>query len=276
MSETPSFDSQAFKDFEHSGWERSAANYHDLFGRLTAQANELVLDAAGVCSGARFLDAPCGTGELSDAAAKRGAEVTGLDFSETMLADARERYPELEFSQGDAENLPFEDGVFDAVACHFGLLHFPHPDTAIAEAHRVLAPGGRYAFTTWCPPEKATFFQIIMKAVKANGDMNVPLPAGPPMFRFADPDESRRTLLSVGFIEPKTTEVPVTLRCKDAGLVLDVIYKSIVRTRALLEGQPPEAREKIEQAILEGAESYRKDGEIVLTMPAAMASARKP
>ncbi len=276
MSETSSFDSQAFKDFEHSGWERSAANYHDLFGRLTAQANEVVLDAAGVHSGACFLDAPCGTGELTDAAAKRGAEVTGLDFSATMLGDARGRYPGLEFRQGDAEDLPFEDGAFDSVACNFGLLHFPHPDKAIAEAHRVLAPGGRYVLTTWCPPEKATFFQIIMDAVKANGDMNVPLPAGPSMFRFADAEESRRTLLSIGFVEPETAEVPVTLRCEDAGLVLDVIYKSIVRTRALLEGQPPGAREKIDRAILDGAESYRKDGEIVLTMPAAMASARKP
>ena len=276
MSETLSFDSQAFKDFEHAGWERSAANYHDLFGRLTVQANEPVLDVAGVRSGARFLDAPCGTGELTDAAAKRGAEVTGLDFSATMLADARGRYPGLEFRQGDAEDLPFEDGAFDAVACNFGLLHFPHPDKAIAEAHRVLASGGRYAFTTWCPPEKATFFQIVMDAVKANGDMNVPLPDGPPMFRFADAEESRRTLLSVGFVEPEATEIPITLRCEDAGLVLDVIYKSIVRTRALLEGQRPEAREKIEQAILEGAESHRKDREIVLTMPAVMASARKP
>ena len=100
--------------------------------------------------------------------------------------------------------------------------------------------------------------------------------AGPPMFRFSDEGKSRRTLLSVGFVEPETTEIPVTLRCEDGSHVLDVICKSIVRTRVLLEGQPPEAREKIELVILEEAESYRKDGEIVLTMPAAMASARKP
>ena len=91
MGDTPSFDPQAFKDFEHAGWERSAVNYHELFGRLTAQANEPVLDAAGVRSGVRFLDAPCGTGELADTAAKRGAEVTGLDFSATMLTDALDR-----------------------------------------------------------------------------------------------------------------------------------------------------------------------------------------
>lgn len=142
MSETQSFDLQAFKDFEHAAWERSAPNYHNFFGRLTAQANEPLLDAASVRSNVRFLDAPCGTGELADAAAKRGASVTGLDFSAKMLADARKRYPELEFREGDAENLPFEDASFDTVACHFGLLHFPHPDKAIAEAHRVLARGG--------------------------------------------------------------------------------------------------------------------------------------
>ncbi len=107
-------------------------------------------------------------------------------------------------------------------------------------------------------------------------DMNVPLPAGPPMFRLADAEESRRTLLSIGFVEPETTDVPITPRCEDAGHVLDVIYKSIVRTRALLEAQLPDENARVDRAILEGAEKYRKDGEILLTIPASMASARKP
>jgi ubiquinone/menaquinone biosynthesis C-methylase UbiE len=276
MSETPSYDSKVFKEFEHAGWERSAASYHDLFGRLTAQANEAILDGVDARPGIRFLDAPCGTGELADAAAKRGARVTGLDFSAMMLVDARDRYPDFEFRQGDAENLPFENSAFDAVSCQFGLRHFPHPDQAIAEAFRVLAPGGRYAYTDWCPPEKSTFFHIIVDAAKTHGDGSVPLPEGPPVFHLSDPGEGRRMLAAAGFEETEAVELPVELRCDDPRHVLDIIYKSIVRTRALLETQPPEAREKIEQAILEGAERYRKDGEIVLTLPSLMVSGRKP
>ncbi len=276
MNETAEFDPQAFRDFEHAGWERSAANYQDLFGAITVQAIGPMLDAVNIRAGIKLLDVACGPGALTAEAAGRGAAACGLDFSAAMVADARKRNPEIEFRQGDAEDLPFEDGSFDAVVCNCGLLHFPHPDRAIAEAHRVLAPGGRYAFTVWSPPERSTFFQVVMEAIKAHADPNAPLPAGPPMFQLAGAAESKRALESAGFVEPETAEIPSALRCSDPGHVLDVIYKSIVRTRALLEAQTPEAKEKTDAAILEGAKKREKDGEIELTIPAAMAWARKP
>lgn len=99
-----------------------------------------------------------------------------------------------------------------------------------------------------------------MDAAQAHADMSVPLPAGPPMFRLADPEESKRTLLAAGFSDPEASEIPVSLRCSEPGRVLDVIYKSIVRTRALLEAQSPAVKEKVDRAILEGAERHRRGG----------------
>ena len=96
------------------------------------------------------------------------------------------------------------------------------------------------------------------------------------MFHLAGAEESKKVLKTAGFVEPETAEIPCTLRCSRPGHVLDVIYKSIVRTRALLEAQTPEAKEKVDAAILEGAKKQEKDGEIELTIPAAMAWARKP
>src|SRR4029079_17279970 len=70
--------------------------------------------AAVVEPGDRVLDACCGTGDLAVAASRAGARVTGLDFSRRMLERARGKSAEVEWVQGDAQQLPFEDASFDA------------------------------------------------------------------------------------------------------------------------------------------------------------------
>jgi site-specific recombinase XerD len=105
--------------------------------------------------------------------------------------------------------------------------------------------------------------------------MNVPLPTGPSMFHLAEAEESRKVLRSAGFVETETIEVPIEFRCDDPDYVLELLYKSGARIRALLELQSPEVKERVDRAILEGAERHRRDGEIVLTMTALMASGRK-
>ena len=273
MGDTPSFDPQAFKDFEQAGWERSSGEYHDLFGSGTAQAAGPLLDAVGASEGMRLLDVACGPGIVSAAAAARGCLVVGLDFAPGMVAAARERYPEIEFREGDAENLPFEDVRFDAVVCNFGLHHFPQAERALAGAYRVLAPSGRYAFTAWSP--NAAQSRLVNEAVRAHGDPEVPLPKGPDRAPFHDPEMCKRILTDAGFLDLAVAEIPIVLRCASGEDLLDIIYKSTVRTRALLEAQEPAAREKIDRAIAEAAMDYENGGGIELPMPAVMASARK-
>src|SRR5687767_369849 len=151
----------AFRDFEHAGWERAAEHYPDAFGDLTAQAVDPVLDAVGARAGTRLLDVACGPGFVAAAAAARGADATGLDFSPAMIARARRSHPSVAFRDGDAEALPFAPASFDAVVMNFGLLHLAHPDVAIGEARRVLRPGGRYGFTIWAAPEDAVGFGMV-------------------------------------------------------------------------------------------------------------------
>jgi demethylmenaquinone methyltransferase/2-methoxy-6-polyprenyl-1,4-benzoquinol methylase len=99
--------------------------------------------AAVVQPGDRVLDACCGTGDLAVAAARAGGRVTGLDFSERMLERARTKAPELEWVQGDALALPFEDGSFDAATVGFGVRNLEDLEGGLAELRRVLRPGGR-------------------------------------------------------------------------------------------------------------------------------------
>src|SRR5262249_38260483 len=138
---SPIADPAAFHAFERAGWESVPRPYHDAWGSLTTQVVGPLLDAAHVGARTRVLDVGTGPGSVAAAAARRGASVVAVDFSEAMLAEARRHHPGIDFRSGDAEALPFEDAVFDAVVMSFGLLHLARPDQALGEAHRVLRPG---------------------------------------------------------------------------------------------------------------------------------------
>lgn len=106
--------------------------------------------AAAFPEGARVLEAGCGSGAVARELAGRPgiAAVTGLDPSPVFLARARELaagIANLGFEEGDARALPHPDGAFDAVVFHTCLSHVPRPEAALAEAFRVIRPGGRLA-----------------------------------------------------------------------------------------------------------------------------------
>jgi SAM-dependent methyltransferase len=268
---------QSFRDIEHAGWREKAGAYDDWFAKITAQAIEPLLRSLGDnLQNARLLDVCTGTGHLAGAAAKRGAVAEGLDFAEEMIAKAKSNYPTVRFRTGDAEQLPYDSNGFDFVVCAFGLLHFADADRAIAEAARVLRPGGRYAFTVWCGPDQGNeFFQILTAAIQAHGSPDVALPAGPPLFRFADATETARTLESSGFSNVRTTVLKLTWHAERSQDLLELIYKSIVRAPILIETQPPETRAAIRSAIVRSAERRRRDGMIRIGFPASLTVALK-
>lgn len=111
--------------------------------------------ALDVRPGERVLDIAAGTGTSSAALARRGADVTALDFSRGMIEVGRERHPEIDFVEGDAEALPFDDGSFDAVTISFGLRNVNRPKVALAEMLRVLRPGGRLVVCEFSTPPVA-------------------------------------------------------------------------------------------------------------------------
>lgn len=111
-----------------------------------------VLDAAGVVSGHSVLDVACGTGVVArEALARVGptGEVTGLDVGAGMLAVAAELEPGVTWIEGDALDLPFEDGQFDAVASQFGLMFFGDRVQAVSEMLRCAKEGAKIAIAVW-------------------------------------------------------------------------------------------------------------------------------
>ncbi len=259
-----------FARFEQEGWQRVADKYDSVWSSLTRQFIPSLLGDASVSAGMLALDVACGPGYVSAAAKQLGAVPTGIDFSEKMVAIAKRMFPEIRFKQGDAQDLPFEDGSFDRVLMNFGLLHVSHPEKACAEACRVLRREGKFAFTVWAGPEQNPGAKIVNDAVEAYANLNVGLPEGPPKYLYDERDECRQVLERVGFdgasmsYETRTVE----WHHPDAGYYFEAERNAGVRTAGILARQSPEALEAIRVAIESGIKQYVRGDEFVLPMAA--------
>jgi len=152
--------------------EARSARVRDLFARVARRydlINDLqsfglhrawkrqLIQIATPCPGERALDLCCGTGDVAFALAARQASVIGLDFSEPMLAIARQRREGtragVEFVQVDAQALAFPDNSFDIVTISYGLRNLADPKVGLQEMYRVAKPGGRLLVLDFGKPE---------------------------------------------------------------------------------------------------------------------------
>jgi demethylmenaquinone methyltransferase/2-methoxy-6-polyprenyl-1,4-benzoquinol methylase len=126
-----------------------------LTGGLDQRWRARALQAIAVGPGDTVVDLACGTGDLAELAAARGARVIGVDFAPEMLRGAvRRRIPAL-LVQADAARLPLPDGCASALACGFALRNFVSLPEIFEEVARVLAPSGRFAFLEVDRPRSA-------------------------------------------------------------------------------------------------------------------------
>ena len=129
------------------GWGRRAAEFASLSEPANSREYVAMHHRLGISDGDRVLDLACGSGLALELAALRGASVAGIDASERLIAVAQDRVPDGDVRVGDMHALPWEDHSFDVVTSFRGIWGTT-PD-ALAEARRVLVPGGRLGFTVW-------------------------------------------------------------------------------------------------------------------------------
>jgi SAM-dependent methyltransferase len=129
-------------------------DYRAVAEKVTSIGDVLVA-RAGIEPGMKVLDVACGTGNAAIPAAKLAARVTGLDLSPGLIAIARERGAEsdaeIEWLEGDAQSLPFDDGSYDRVISAIGHMFTPDHKRTADELRRVRRPNGRIAIACWTP-----------------------------------------------------------------------------------------------------------------------------
>jgi SAM-dependent methyltransferase len=222
-----------------------------------ADVHEHVIDRLAPAAGVRWLDLACGTGAVAEAAAARGAAVTGIDLAPALIATARERAAErgldIAYRVGDCEALDAPDGAFDAVSSSFGIMFSPDHAAAARELARVTRPGGKIGLASWTPTGGLA---------RMFGVMAPFMPAPPPSSPFDWGSEPRvRDLLGEWF-DLECTEHTSTLRLPSGEAYWELFSTSYGPTRVLAESLG-DRREDLHSAWVDFFESnYRSNGEI--------------
>lgn len=142
-------------------WSAAGHDWAERFAPMFAPLWTASHDLARVTVGTRLLDVGCGSGEALALARLRGADVAGLDAAPDLLEIASERLPRATFRVGTMEDLPFDDGAFDAVTLVNSIMYAEDPIMAIREAGRVVSADGRIAMAVWAEPEVCDFRHVM-------------------------------------------------------------------------------------------------------------------
>jgi demethylmenaquinone methyltransferase / 2-methoxy-6-polyprenyl-1,4-benzoquinol methylase len=194
-------------------FDRIARVYDRMNSVMTAGMHhrwrERAADLARVGPGSTALDVATGTGDLAVELARRGAEVTGVDFAPAMLELARRKAPGLTFEERDALELRHANGSFDAVTVGFGARNFSDLDRGLAEMARVTKPGGRVVVLEITTPRKpplswffrAWFDRVVPALGRLAGDSDAYTYLPSSVRRFPGPEELGARMAAAGLAE---------------------------------------------------------------------------
>lgn len=241
---------------------------------IAAPVSGELLREAALKPGERVVDLACGTGVITRAAAERvGAtgSVTGVDLAPDMLAVAAGTAAAgapITWQQGDAASLPLPDESYDVVLCQMGLMFFEDRAAALAEARRVLVPGGRIVVNT--PGPIQPLLQAVQQAIVDHIDPGLGAFVGA-VFSISDPTMIVELLTGAGF--PSATGREYTARFDLPGPAEFLwSYINLTPLGAFVAGAPEDAKQAMERAVVDAWTPSLVRGRTPMDQPMALAS----
>jgi SAM-dependent methyltransferase len=213
-----------------ASWGARARDWADIQEATAKAVYEAVLERTAVGPGTHYLDVGCGAGGAAQLAAARGANVSGIDAADTLLAIARERTPQGEFHIGDLEAVPFADASFDVVTGFNSFQYAASPAVALGEARRVAKANGVIVVMTWGMPDG-------MQAASLVGALRPLLPPPPPgapgPFALSDQTALRAFAAAAGLTPFEVFDVESPWSYPDEATAVRGLNSSGVAARAM-------------------------------------------
>lgn len=275
-------DSAPDNEYSHGYWRERAAYWDrnaDGIAEMADRLNQPLLDAVGIETGQRVLDLASGTGEPALSIARRvGPEghVTSTDLVAEMLDGTRRRLEaagmrNVDCRVADMEALPFADATFDRVTCRFGIMFTNDPGRALAEARRVLKPGGRAGFLVWGPRADTSQFEVFAAAAERVLGSGSELDLDSP-FRFGAEGSLNTAMTAAGFVETEEQ----ALRFEPKIPASEPFWRPHIDMTFGPLAADPARRAALDSAIAEGFAAYRAGDAYRLKMHVRIGTGRRP
>src|SRR3989454_6405643 len=233
-------------------------------------------DACAIEPGMSVLDVAAGNGNFAIAVARRGAKVTATDITPKMVDLGRARTAAggltIEWSEADAEELPFADESFDVVASVFGAMFAPQPALVAAELFRVAKPGGLVAMANYSPGGYLGKLSQLIATFSAHPAFELPWP-----FLWGDEQEVRRRLGGLAD-SIEVVHRTLTFESESVDKFVDFWQATNAPQAALKVMMPPETYQKALDAkrLLIEELNESTDGRVQLSCPYILVLARRP
>ena len=275
--EAKPIDAVEFREKQRDQWDGAAAGWNkwsDFIDKHAGMVSDRLVEMAGIKEGDRVLDVACGYGEPSLTAARKvgpDGSVVATDISAEMLGFGRQRaaangVENIEFTHSDASSLDFPAESFDAALSRWGIIFEPDGERAAEGVRGFLKPGGKFAISSWGPPERVPFLAIAMKTAMEKLDVPPPPPGTPGPLSRPTEEAIGGLLEGGGFLNVEVEEFDIDFNLDSAEQYTEYTRAIAAPIVAMIAPHPEEVQKETWNAITEAArQTAADDGRITLT-----------